>query len=208
MYVPKLYHQPFDEHAKQFVRANAFGLLVSQVNGRITGTHIPLELNADSSALEGHASRGNPQWKNFANGEEVLAVFTGPHSYVSSSWYDHENVPTWNYIAIHIYGTIRIIEGEELLRSLTSIVDKYEHGRPGRVSVETMSPEFVESHVKGLVGFSIKINEVQVAHKLSQNRDDKNHQAIIDQLQKESNHDSLRIAEAMKASQQVNKHME
>jgi transcriptional regulator len=200
MYVPKLYHHPFDNSVKKFISDNGFGVLVSQDNGKLTGTHISLELSGDSKRLEGHVSKANPQWKNFVNGSEVLAIFTGPHAYVSSSWYDHENVPTWNYIAVHVYGTIRITEGEELLQALTDLVDKYEKGRPGRVSVETMSKPFLESHIKALVGFAIDITDVQVAKKLSQNRDEKNHATIVERLENEGDSGSQRIAEEMRTS--------
>ena len=76
--------------------------------------------------LVGHMSKLNPQWGNFHDNEEVLAIFNGPHTYVSSSWYEKENVPTWNYIAVHVYGKIKIIVGAELLNSLRKLVDKYE----------------------------------------------------------------------------------
>ena len=88
-------------------------------------THIPLELSKNKlgkDILQGHVSKANPQWHHFKNNTEVLAIFTGPHGYISSSWYDFEEVPTWNYIAVHVYGTIKIIEGEELYNSLKQLV--------------------------------------------------------------------------------------
>ena len=200
MYVAKLNQHPFDDEVKNFVRTNAFGVLVSNGSGKICGTHIPLELSEDATRLEGHIARANPQWKNFSDADEVLAIFTGPHAYVSSSWYDHENVPTWNYIAVHIYGKIRVIDGEELINSLKKLVDKYENGRPNQVAVERMSKPFLTSHIHALVGFAIDITEVQVAYKLSQNRDDKNHRAIVDHLEKGGDENSTRVAEAMKST--------
>jgi len=108
-------------------------------------THIPIPLDKNengNSILVGHISKSNPQWKNFINDNEVLAIFNGPHSYISSSWCDHENVPTWNYIAVHIYGKIKIIEGEKLIEPLTNLLDKYEKKSEKPVSVTSMSQKF------------------------------------------------------------------
>src|SRR4051812_15778197 len=118
MYVPKQFKNNEPAQIKDFIRKNGFAILVSQCEGKIVATHLPLELNEDGEKLSGHISRANPQWKNFDQGTEVLAIFNGPHAYISSSWYNHENVPTWNYIAVQVYGKIAIIEGEELVRSM------------------------------------------------------------------------------------------
>jgi transcriptional regulator len=198
MFVPKLYHHVYDDEVRAFIRANSFGIVLSQEGGRISGTHIPLELTEDGTELQGHVSRANPQWKNFKTGQEVLAVFNGPHSYVSSSWYDHENVPTWNYVAVHVYGTIRIIEGEELYHALKNLVDKYEAGRKNAVSIEKMSEDYVRKHIEGLVGFSIRVGEVQAAYKLSQNRDAKNYEAVINALGSQADPQAVMVAEEMK----------
>ena len=129
MYIPDLYKNEDQEAIRTFLKANAFGILINQTNGRLWATHIPLELEINKEGedvLMGHISKENPQWTAFESNDEVLAVFTGPHSYISSSWYDHENVPTWNYMAVHVYGTIKIMEGEELLASLKELTNKYE----------------------------------------------------------------------------------
>src|ERR1700712_1365723 len=118
MYIPPLYKNNDEAAVRDFIDKNSFGILISQVNAKLWGTHIPLGLDKNDSGqdiLTGHISKGNPQWKNFRDDSEVLAIFPGPHSYISSSWYDHENVPTWNYIAVHVYGKIKIIEGEKLV---------------------------------------------------------------------------------------------
>lgn len=169
----------------EFIQQNAFATLVSRVTNRPWATHLPLILDKDQDdhpILLGHLAKANPQWKEIEN-EEVLAIFQGPHAYISSSWYNHENVPTWNYQAIHVYGTCRIIEGEHLMHHLKTIVDKYEDGRPNRVSVEKMSDSYVQGQVKALVGIEIKVSEVQASAKLSQNRDQVNFKNIILKLQ-------------------------
>jgi transcriptional regulator len=185
---------------REFLKDNSFAILVSQHDGRPWATHIPLELETDkegNEVLNGHLSRGNPQWKSFANHAEVLAIFNGPNAYISSSWYDHENVPTWNYIAVHIYGKVRIVEGEELLDLLKKQVDKHEKTSAQPVSIERMSKPYVEKEMKGIVGLQIKIDEVQAAYKLSQNRDIPNQQNIIKELEKRGDVHSLNIAKEM-----------
>ena len=197
MYRPKYAKKDDQDSILEFIKQNGFAIIVSQWSGKLLATHIPLELQ-DGSKLYGHISRANPQWKNFETGREVLAIFTGPHAYISSSWYDHENVPTWNYIAVHVYGTIRVIEGDELLDSLKRLVDKYESTSQHPVSVERMSPDFVHQSLKGIVGFEISITTVEASYKLSQNRDKKNQLSIIAELVKRNDPPSQDIAAEMK----------
>src|SRR5436190_23118671 len=119
MYVPGYSRNQNIDEVKEFIKENSFGILVSSGSSKLHATHIPLELSTNGNGkdiLTGHISKANPQWKNFNGSDRVLVIFNGPHAYVSSSWYDHENVPTWNYIAVHVYGIIKIIEGEKLLQ--------------------------------------------------------------------------------------------
>jgi len=198
MYVPKDFRNPDETVAKQFIRNNGFGILVNVVDNQIAATHIPMVLTSDEKKLSGHLAKGNKQWKGFQNGSDVLAIFSGPHTYISSSWYDHENVPTWNYIAVHVYGTIRIIEGEELYQSIKVLVDKYEKHSANPISMEKFTPSFLKHELQGLVGFEIEISKIESAYKLSQNRDEKNYKAIINELEKRGDAGSKEVAEEMK----------
>jgi len=198
MYVPKQFRNNDGSTINDFIRHHGFGILVSQSDNKMVATHIPLELSADEAKLTGHIAKANPQWKNFQSNSEVMVIFPGPHAYVSSSWYDHENVPTWNYIAVHVYGKIEIIEGEQLLECLKHLVDKYETGSEHPVSVEKMSPEYVRKSIQGLVGFEITITSIEAAYKLSQNRDRKNYINIISELEKRGDHSSHEVADEMK----------
>lgn len=198
MYTPKNFQKNDRAEIANFIRHNSFGVLVSQTSGKLWGTHIPMELSDDETRLQSHISKANPQWKSFSSNEEVMAIFSGPHAYISSSWYDHENVPTWNYIAAHVYGTIRIIEGDELFQSLKTMVDRYEKKSERPVAVEKMSTEYVEREMRGIVGFEILITDIKVTYKLSQNRDAKNHEAIIHQLEKRDEGNDSLVAEAMR----------
>ncbi|TRX36549.1 FMN-binding negative transcriptional regulator [Flavobacterium sp. ZT3R18] len=199
MYIPDLYKNEDKESIRKFLKENAFGLLINQTNGKLWATHIPLELdyNKEGSAiLMGHISKENPQWTAFESNDQILAVFMGPHSYISPSWYDHENVPTWNYTAVHVYGKIKIIEGDAVIDSLTKLVDKYEKNSKCPVRVADLSKKTM-MQTRGIVAFEIKIEEIQAQTKMSQNRDDKNYTNIISELEKTENQQSMAVAKEM-----------
>ncbi|MBK8883336.1 MAG: FMN-binding negative transcriptional regulator [Bacteroidales bacterium] len=201
MHPPKYYKNENLDSVREFINKNDFVILISQVDGKPWATHIPLLLDKDvndKDILIGHISRANSQWKDFDANEEMLVVFSGPNAYVSASWYDHENVPTWNYIAVHVYGRIHIIEGEFLIQQLSKLVDKYESDMQRPVKVDKMTKEFVESQIKGIVGFEIEITDIQAVMKLSQNRDDKNYDRVINGLEQKGDINSLEIARLMK----------
>jgi transcriptional regulator len=198
MYIPPYSKNQNEEEVKDFIRQNGFGILINQLEGKPCATHIPMILSEDGSKISGHVAKGNKQWKDFAAHPDVLAIFSGPHTYISSSWYNHENVPTWNYIAVHVSGQINIIEGEELVESLKHLVNKYEKDSIHPVSVETMTPRYLETEIRGIVGFEIKIRKIEATYKLSQNRDKENHQRVITALEDRKDKGSLEIAEEMK----------
>ncbi|MBN3519940.1 FMN-binding negative transcriptional regulator [Algoriphagus lutimaris] len=185
MYIHPINRWENEDEIINLIQQNPFATLVSKVDGKPWATHLPLLLSKDKNGdavLSGHVAKANQQWKHLGE-EEVLVLFQGPHAYISSSWYNHENVPTWNYLAVHIYGNIRIIEGDELMEHLKSLVDTFEEGRSNPVTVEGMSEKYLNSQLKGLIGIEIKINEVHASAKLSQNRDETNYQYIINHLE-------------------------
>lgn len=199
MHIPNYFKNENIDEVKSFLIANSFGILVNQSGGKLIGTHIPMELESNNGkdVLVGHISKANPQWKTFKEYQEILAIFSGPHTYISSSWYAKENVPTWNYIAVHVYGNIKIIEGEELLNSLRRLVDKYEKGRENPVSVDRLTSNTMKQ-INGIVGFEIEITEIQAAYKLSQNRNQIDHHQIIEKLEATQDVQGKAVAEAMK----------
>ena len=198
MFIPSHYKNEDIDEIKDFVKNNSFGILVNQVDGKPWATHIPLELDADSDGndmLVGHITKANPQWQYFEENTQVLCIFNGPHTYVSSSWYIEEEVPTWNYIAVHVYGTLKIQTEAALLESLHKLVDKYEAGSKEPVSSRDMSSKTMRQ-IKGVVGFEIKIEDIQATYKLSQGREH-DHPKIISELE-ERDASSKAVADAMK----------
>ena len=199
MYIPEYQKNKNSSEIKQFLREHSFGILVTQSQGKPTATHIPLALEVDDrgkEVLTGHIAKANQQWKDFGQNQEVLCIFNGPHAYISSSWYQEEEVPTWNYIAVHVYGKIKILSEKEVMASLHRLVDTYEAGSQNPVSLSTMSASTLKQ-VKGIVGFQIEITDIQAKYKLSQNRE-QDHPRIIAELEKRNDGGSREISKRMK----------
>lgn len=201
MYVPLIFRPKSPEHIRELVQANPFATLVGSGEGRMMAVHVPLlwvEEGEGRVFLEGHIAVGNELKHSLIRGEELLAIFQGPHAYVSSSWYTHENVPTWNYLAVHAYGKPVILEGEELYRHLREMVDRYENGRNPRFILETMDAKSLAGQMKGIIGFRMELSLVEASFKLSQNRNTMDFQRITEQLENSGDPLDLAVAEAMK----------
>lgn len=199
MYTPEHYKNEDIDQVKAFLRQHSFGILVSTANKKPWATHIPLELDVDADGndiLVGHISKANPQWTYFEKNEQVLCIFNGPHSYISSSWYAEEEVPTWNYIAVHVYGTLTLLDEKAVLVSLHKLVDKYEEDSKDPISLHDMSPKTLRQ-IKGIVGFQIKVTDIQATHKLSQGREH-DYPKIISELEERADTGSKAIAKCMR----------
>jgi transcriptional regulator len=204
MYIPGRYKELDPEVIEQFLRANDFATLVSFDGERPIATHLLLDFQRrrdGSLVLNGHMARANKQWQTFAEPQEVLAIFSGPHTYISPRWYNHTNVPTWNYMAVHAYGAPRVItENDELYGLLKRLVDKHE-GDSGAVSpyrLESLPEEFVTKQMQAIVGFQIEISRMEASFKLSQNRNQESYDNVITELYRRTDDNSLAVAEAMK----------
>lgn len=200
MYIPDLYKNENQEDIQNFLHQNGFAILVNQTDGKLWATHTPLILETNTAGkqiLVGHISKANPQAESFKTSDEVLAIFQGAHSYISSSWYDHENVPTWNYLAVHIYGKVTVYNHEQAVNSLKKLVDKYEAKSENPVRVENLSEKTMRE-ARGIIAFEIEITEIEAKKKLSQNRDDKNYQNIITELEKTNDSQAIAVAKEMK----------
>jgi transcriptional regulator len=198
MYIPKLYREEDREKILEFLRANNFPALVTYDGEKPVATHLAVEvLEGEGGALTilGHMSRANPQWKSFGEAE-VLLIFQGAHTYISPRWYGHVNVPTWNYMIVHVYGKTRLVEGDELYALLSQLVKKHEE--PVSYSLEGLPQDFVQKEINGVVGFAMDVTRVDAAYKLSQNRNDADHGNIIRELEGRGDENSAAVAKAMK----------
>lgn len=174
MYVPEPFRQDDPETLHRFIQAYPFATLVTDAQGAPQATHLPLIL--EGGILRGHMARGNPHWKTIAAGQPALAIFLGPHAYVSPQWYpgkkvDGKSVPTWNYAVIHAAGTIRVIEDADWLRAhVTALTDQQEapFAEPWKV---TDAPEdYVRKMLTAIVGVELAVTSLTGKWKLSQNR--------------------------------------
>lgn len=202
MYLPKHFKIEDEEEIYDFIQEYGFATLFSHHNGEPYATHLPLMLNKSENALYGHFARPNHQWKDIGN-QEVLVVFQGPHCYISPSWYETTKaVPTWNYVSIHLYGKMEIIEDRKVMfDSLNDLVNKYE--RPDSpYNLNDVEHNYIEGLSKGIVAFRIKINKIEAKAKLSQNHPVERQELIIMNLENISNQDNLKIASLMKKNLQ------
>ncbi len=186
MYCPEAFAVSDPEQLQRFIAQYSFATLVSTVDGHPFATHLPLLLDPGTSThgtLLGHMARANPQWQAFESDQEVLAIFQGPHAYISPSWYETTPaVPTWNYATVHVYGVPRIIkDGQQLATLVDRLTAVYESGMlqpwPGDIPMD-----FKQKLLKAIVGFVIDITRVEGKFKLGQNRPLVDQQAVAQRL--------------------------
>jgi transcriptional regulator len=174
MYIPKAFQISDTSVLDAFITHNSFATLVSTVDGTLFATHLPLILDRTQSSpavLLGHVARANPHWRAFDGQQEALAMFHGPHAYISPNWYTTSPaVPTWNYAVVHVYGVPNVVEDEEWLASLVDrLVALYEAGMPAPWP-GVLPADFKANLLKAIVGFTVEITRVEGKFKLGQNR--------------------------------------
>ena len=198
MHIPKIYKSEDEKLMKKIISENAFALLISDKE-KIFATHSMFLGNEKDGNfyLETHISKANFQSKFLENGDEVLCDFLGAHSYISSSWYNHVNVSTWNYEAVQIRGKVELMNDEELYEHLRKLTFKYEKSQKCPMFVENMGDDFVRKEMKGAFGLKIIPTEINIATKLSQNRKEEDFRNIISELEN-GNENEKKVAGKMK----------
>lgn len=200
MYIPNYFKITDDNIIFDIMKEHSFATLISQQDGAPVATHLPLILNEDNTYLIGHFARPNPQWKDIEH-QTVLAIFHGPHCYISPSWYETgQAVPTWNYVTVHVYGEIELIKDEtEVMESLHEMVLKYE-AKDSPYNLQNIDPKYLGGLNKGIQGFKIKISKIEGKAKLSQNHPQERRELVIKQLEQIPRTDEQEIARLMKES--------
>ena len=199
MYISKLYREEDRAKIMEFLRQNEFATLVAYDGEKPVASHLLMEVVEDGEKLfiNGHMSKANPQWKTLEKNSEVLVIFQGPHTYISPTWYNHVNVPTWNYQSVHIYGSPRIVtDHEETYEMLSRLIARNE-GNPS-YRMETLPPDFVVKEMKGIVAFQIEVTRIEANYKLNQNRDDESYWSVVSHLEEREDEMSHGVAEAMR----------
>lgn len=200
MYIPSDFRVEDETMTYGIIKEHSFATLISGHDGIPFATHLPLILNKENTYLYGHFARPNPQWKDIKN-QTVLAIFHGPHCYISPSWYETKQaVPTWNYVTVHVYGEVEFLEGEnELMDFLDQMVLKYE-ATDSSYKLQDVDADLLSGMNKGVQGFKIKIKKIEGKAKLSQNHSLQRQELVINQLEKIVNTDEQQIASLMKAN--------
>ena len=195
MYIPKNMEMTDGDVISDFIASNGFGLLVSS---RLEATHLPLIYKVGENCqgvLYGHFARANKHWETLEN-ERVLIIFSGPHSYISPTWYDRKPaVPTWNYVSVHCYGRVTLLNKSETLASIDELISKYEPEL--LVNDELLPEEFKLRLSQGVVGFKIDIDEIQAKEKLGQHRTREDQKGVYLALKGSHNLDAQALSRYM-----------
>jgi transcriptional regulator len=208
MYVPPHFNLGNLDEARALMRARSFATLVSTgEDGAPFVTHLPLLLDDDASPngkLVGHVARANPHWRLFGRGTPTLAVFHGPHAYISPNWYATANlVPTWNYMAVHAYGTPRLLEDSAAALAVVERLSGYfEAALPQPWSTATLPPGNALAQMRGIVAFEIPIDRLEAKAKLGQNRQAADRQSAADALDGLGGEDNAAVAALMRKAGQ------
>jgi len=189
MYIPSHFLPKLNDYSG-FIEANSFGELLSQVDGKIVGSHLPFLLDQEKNVLQCHVAKANPQWQQISD-QEVLAIFSGPHGYVSPSWYVNAGVPTWNYQAVHVYGKATSFDDAA---KLAATVKRLSHIYESSFE-KPWQAQFDDRMLKAIVGIEIEITDIQAKYKLSQNRAKEDQDNVMTQLQLLNNN---ALADAMR----------
>jgi transcriptional regulator len=155
-----------------FIRRHRFATLVTASPSGVVATHLPFLFEpalGESGTLFAHMARANAHSGLLAAGGESLVVFQGPHAYISPSWYaDRATAPTWDYIAVHCYGTPRVHAGEEAERNVRRLVDAMETGGREPWSMEELPRPDVEAMLRNVTSFEIALSRIEAKFKLNQ----------------------------------------
>ncbi len=182
----------------------SFATLVCGGGESLVASHLPLLLDRDAGThgtLLGHMARANGQWRPAA-GQAALAVFSGPHAYISPTWYAAERVvPTWNYVAVHAYGPLHLIEDEAAtLALLRRTVDRYESGLPRPWRLEDQPADFIAGLASQIVAFQIPIERLEGKWKLNQNHSSERRARVVAALEEQGGENAMAIARLMTQS--------
>ena len=174
LYIPSHFRVEDPQALFDLIEANAFGTLVTAGAAGLHVSHIPFLPERDPDGrvrLLGHVARGNAQWEALEGAQHLLAIFQGPHGYVSPGWYqNHPSVPTWNYAVVHAHGRARLMDEAELHQLVLGLSNTYEAGRPKPWRAGDLPADYVSTMLKAIVGFEIEVERLEGKFKLSQNR--------------------------------------
>ena len=192
MFIPRSMKMADAEAAYNFIDEFNFGVLVSQ---DLQATHLPFVLNREAGELYGHFARANPHWEKL-DGREVLITFSGPHSYISPTWYGRAPaVPTWNYTAVHAYGHVSLLQAQQTLEVVEELVHKHE---PDLLQERNLITDaYRDKLLAGVVGFKVVLSHVEGKLKLGQEKPSAEQAGVYAALSDGENLQGLALAQFM-----------
>ena len=194
MYVPKHFEQTDQRALWDFIDAHAFGTLLTVADGRPFASHLPFLPDRAAGVLHCHVARANPQWQHLASSPLALAIFAGPHGYVSPTWYaEAGGVPTWNYAVVHVHGAATVVDDlEHKRRHVEALAARYERGRDA-----PWAPQYDARRLGGIVGINIRVDRLEGKFKLSQNRSAADRAGVVAQLLASGRDDAAALVQLM-----------
>lgn len=192
----------------EFIRAHPLATLITLSSTGLNANHIPVHLSENGSrfgVLQGHVARANPLWQEFDKDKEILAVFQGPDAYISPSWYATKRetgkvVPTWNYVAVHAYGSLRVVDDADWIRArLEEFTAHNEADLPTPWAVSDAPHEFTEKLIEAVVGIEIVITRLLGKWKVSQNQPPRNQASVAQGLHGHNQADATAMAMLVEA---------
>lgn len=211
MYLPEQFQEARLGVLHELIRSHPFGTLVVLAGAELAGAHLPFLLRGeqgDKGTLCGHVARANSVWKHFGGRVEALAIFQGPHAYITPSWYPSKEthgraVPTWNYAVVHAYGAPRAIEDPIWLHEhVTQLSAAHEAGRTPAWKVSDAPQDYIERMIGGIVGVEIRISRLEGKWKVSQNRSRADQLSVAAALEAQGSERSRAMAELVRQRMQ------
>ncbi len=208
MFQPPIFKEDRLNIMQDLIRAHPFATLVSSATGELSADHVPLILyteEAETGILCGHVAVANPLFRRSDGPIKVMAIFQGPQTYITPSWYASKQehgkvVPTWNYVVVHAHGILSFIRDTDwLMQHLNDLTAQQESSRPNPWAVSDAPDDFVKGQLKGLVGFEIQVESTIGTWKVSQNKNYKDKEGVANGLLSESTNDAEAVARLVKA---------
>jgi len=204
MYLPRVFAVEDVPALHGFMEQFSFASLITQNEGKLIGSHIPFVLDREAGAygrLRGHVAVGNPQLAHLKSGSEALVMFQGPHSYISPSWYAaQENVPTWNYTAVHAYGRPKILDRDGLILLLKDLVHQNERHFEQPWDFDPQAP-WIDKMLPQIAAFEIPIERLEGKFKLNQNRALADRRRVVEVLSASNDPAQRQMAELIRQAE-------
>jgi transcriptional regulator len=187
MYIPRANQEDRIPVLHKLMADQPFASLITVGSSGLFASHIPmvLERTGTMGQLKGHISRANTQWRDYSHSVEALAIFSGPQHYITPTWYPEKQetgkvVPTWNYVVVHAYGYLKVVEDSEwLMAHLQSLTSIHEAESPVPWKISDAPPDYVASQIKGIVGLEMDIERLEGKWKVSQNRSEEDRRGVV-----------------------------